>query len=128
MTTRINTTFRTSALDHLNGATATLAIYTGSQPASADDAASGTLLVTISDVYFGTVTNGAIALDSGMGPYQANAVATGTAGWGRLTISDGSVVDGSVATSGAQFNISSTSIASGDTVIFNSCTLSMPGG
>lgn len=128
MTTKINTTFRTSAIDHLNGNSAELKVYTGSQPASADDAASGTLLVTISGAYFGTAAAGAIALDSGMGPYQGNAVASGTAGWGRLTFSDGSVVDGSVATSGAQFNISSTSIASGDVVIFNSCTITMPGG
>lgn len=128
MTTRINTTFRTAAIDHIGYAAAELKVYTGTQPATADTAASGTLLLTLSDVYFGVPDAGAVPIDDAQGPYQANAGAAGTAGWGRMTFPDGCVVDGSVATSGAQFNISITSIASGDVVILNSCTITMPAG
>jgi len=74
------------------GGTATLYIYTGSQPDSANDApsgTSGTLLCTIINIGWGGsngtrgATCGTIAFGTS-GGYTGTAVADGTAGWGRF--------------------------------------------
>jgi len=68
-----------------------------------------------------------MSLDSFSGPYQATASASGTAGWGRLENNyNGQRIDGTVGTSGQQFNISNTSLTSGQLVTLNSCTITMP--
>lgn len=127
MPTRINLPLRNDLLAVIQQSQpVTIRIYTGSQPASADDAATGTLLLTLTAVYLNAPANGVLTLDESMGPYQAAATASGTAGWGRLEV--GSYrIDGSVATSGAQFNLSSTSLGSGDPVTLQSCVITMPG-
>lgn len=128
MPTRINLPLRNDllAVIHEQSQPVTIRIYTGSQPASADDAATGTLLLTLTAVELNAPANGVLTLDGSMGPYQAAATASGTAGWGRLEV--GSYrIDGSVATSGAQFNLSSTSLGSGDPVTLQSCVITMPG-
>lgn len=129
MPTRINLPLRNDLLAVIQESQpVTIRIYTGSQPASADDAATGTLLLTLTAVYLklNAPANGVLTLDGSMGPYQAAATASGTAGWGRLEV--GSYrIDGSVATSGAQFNLSSTSLGSGDPVTLQSCVITMPG-
>ena len=101
-----------------------IAIYSGAQPADADSAATGTLLVTISesggangltwdDALAGVLSKAAAET------WQGTAVATNTAGWFRCyqTGDDPANAetvlarfDGSVSTSGAQLNMSSTSI------------------
>jgi hypothetical protein len=61
----------------------TLEIRTGTQPASANDAASGTLLCTITlpaDA-FGTATGGVVGKN---GTWSGTAVADGTAGYARF--------------------------------------------
>lgn len=105
-----------SALDAGAGA-ATLEVYTGPQPADADTAASGTLLVTLTlNDPAGTQSGGVITIDVDPA-ISATAVATGTAGWARMKDSTGAtVLDGSVGTSSADFIIDSTSITSGQTV------------
>lgn len=116
-----------AALDGGSGA-ATLEIRTGSQPADADTAASGTLLVTLTlNDPAGTQSGGVVTIDVSPA-ISASAVATGTAGWGRLKDSTGAtVLDGSVGTSGADFIIDSTSITSGQTVaLVATSTLTMP--
>lgn len=98
---------------------ALLRIYSGSQPADADTAASGTLLAEL------TCGSPFAAAASSEGVVTANAItqdssanATGTAGWFRLVKSDGTtcVCDGSVGTSGADLNLVTTSITSGQPV------------
>lgn len=134
MAIRIVSTVRSSMMDVIESAldagpgAATLEIRTGSQPANADTAASGTLLVTLTlNDPAGTQSGGVITIDV-TPAISATAVATGTAGWGRLMDSTGAtVLDGSVATSGADFNIDSTSITSGQTVtLVATSTLTLP--
>jgi len=106
---------------------ATLKIYTGSQPATADTAASGTLLATftLNDPAFGAASNGVITLAGT--PKTVAAAATGTAGWFRIeTSTPGNVLDGSVGTSGQQINLNTTSITSGVNVTITSGTITMP--
>lgn len=105
----------------------TIKIYTGTQPATADTAASGTLLATftLSTTAFGAASSGTITLAGT--PLTVAAVATGTAGWFRLADSDGNeVLDGSVSTSGAQINLNTTSITDGVNVSITSGTITMP--
>lgn len=116
-----------AALD-AGGAAAELEIYSGSQPADADTAASGTLLATlVLNDPAGTQSGGVITIDVSPA-ITATAGATGTAGWGRLLDSTGAtVLDGSVGTSGADFIIDSTSITSGQTVaLVATSTLTLP--
>lgn len=116
-----------SALDAGVGA-ATLEVYTGSQPANADTAASGTLLVTLTlNDPAGTQSGGVITIDVDPA-ISATAVATGTAGWARMKDSAGvTVLDGSVGTSSADFIIDSTAITSGQTVaLVATSTLTLP--
>ncbi len=106
-------------------------IYSGSQPATADTAASGTVLGTITvsggafvagafgnGLEFGDAASGAIA-KSASEVWQMIATTTGYAGWFRFcgnAADTGSTsttlprIDGSIGTSGADLNISSTSI------------------
>lgn len=105
-------------------------IYTGSQPASANDAATGTLLVTITlnDPAFGAASTGVATLDVDPA-LSATAVDTGTAGWFRmLDSSAATVLDGSVTATGGggDLTLASTSVASGATVSITSGTVTMP--
>ncbi len=101
-----------------------IAIYSGTQPADADTAASGTLLVTISEsggadgLTWGDSVDGVLSKAADE-TWQGTAVATGTAGWFRCYQSGDDPTaaetvlarfDGSVSTSGAQLNMSSTAI------------------
>lgn len=112
-----------------------LKIYTGAQPADANQTVTGTLLVTLNlnATAFGastaagspgsrivTATAGAIV--------SGTAVATGTAGYFVLYKSDGTTVVamGSVAASGADLNLSSVSIVSGGSVAVSAFTITSP--
>jgi hypothetical protein len=94
----------------------TLEIRTGAQPASANNAATGTLLVTIN------IPNPAFSAASGgvaskNGTWSAVAVASGVAGWARMKSSDGTYVrDFSVGESGADLIIDDENVTSGVTV------------
>lgn len=131
MATRIPTASRNAAADAI-GALAnggTIEVRSGSQPASASDAATGTLLATftLSGTAFGAPSAGVKTLAGT--PLSATAAATGTAGWFRVKGSGGStVLDGSVGTSGAELNLSTTTITSSDSVQITSGTLTMPAG
>jgi hypothetical protein len=124
-----------------------LKIYSGSQPTNADTAASGTLLVSITlssgawvagafgnGLEFGTAASGSISKASGA-TWSGAAVASGTAGWFRLyanaTDAGGAStslprIDGSVGTSGADLNMSSTTITSGQTYTIDTFTITLP--
>ena len=103
-----------------------LYVYTGSQPASPDVAATGTLLVTFTlpDPAFAAPVNSAMSLVTTT-PIVGTAVAAGIAGWARLTNSDNiPVLDGSVGTANADFIINTTSLGVGHQVVLNT-TISM---
>ena len=136
MTVRLSTRTRTN-LAGTTGFGATFAngvidIYSGTQPASADAAITGTLLgrVTLNSGAFvaGSPTNGltfATAADGAIsksGVWSFNGLAAGTAGWFRLKgnalDNDGASttlprLDGSIAASGADMNLSNIVIAIG---------------
>src|SRR5262245_35334928 len=102
----------------------TIQIRSGAQPANANAAATGTLLVTLtfSATAFGAASTSGVATANAIG--SANAVASGTAAWFRAFKSDGTtaVFDGSVGTSAADLVLSSTAITSGGNVAITSLT------
>lgn len=115
---------RAAAINTALGSNATIRIYSGNAPAGPDTAATGTLLVTLvgNASGFGTATNGVVTAAA---ITQANAVATGTAGWARLSTSGATaVLDVDVGVSGASVNMNTTSIVTGGPVQITSLTIS----
>lgn len=121
-----------TALDQDVGAHKIL-IYTGSQPASPAAAVTGTLLAT----FTGTDPGGTVSAVTNyarltMAAYaDVAAVATGTAGWFRMTDNSGdAIADGDVTATGGggQLTIGSTSITSGGTVSITSLVIDLPKG
>lgn len=107
----------------------TIKIYTGSQPASANDAVSGTLLATftLADPAFGNAAAGVATLAST--PRTTAAVAAGTAGWFRAADSTGATVfDGSVTATagGGQIELNTTTLSVGVDVELTSGTYTQP--
>jgi hypothetical protein len=127
-----------------------LRIYTGTQPTTADLAATGTLLLTITSasgafvggavangLEFGVAASGAVSKLSTQ-TWSGVAVATGTAGWFRLygnAADEASTpaisttlprLDGAIATSGGQLNLSSTTITTGATTTIDTFTVTLP--
>ena len=127
MTIRFNTAMRDVMVTALTGAinNYTLSIYTGSQPANANDAATGTKLVDITINGFNAPVSGSATLNTST-PNTGTAVATGTAGWGRIVGGAGERIDGTVGTSGTDFTINSTSITNGATVTLTAMTVTQP--
>lgn len=105
----------------------TIKVYTGAQPADADDAESGSLLVTftLNDPAFDAAASGAAALDVAPA-ISATASATGTAGYFRLEDSTGAnVLDGACGSGSGELDLDNTSITSGQTVTINSLTVTV---
>ena len=127
MTIRFNTAMRDAMVTALTNAIGgyTLSIYTGSQPATANDAATGTKLVDITVGGFNAPVTGSATLNTTT-PNTGVAVATGTAGWGRIVGGAGERIDGTVGTSGTDFTINSTSITNGATVTLTAMTVTQP--
>jgi hypothetical protein len=123
-------------------------IYSGSQPSSPDAAVAGTLLLTVTESA-GAFVHGAFdnALEFEDDPtdgemekasgetWQGDGVAAGTAGYFRLVANptdNGAAdtvlprVDGSVGTSGADLNMSTTTITVGATYTIDSFKLTLP--
>lgn len=133
MTIRFPTPVRNAIMQAVSDAAdsgtgnATLNIYSGGQPSSADNPATGTLLVTftLTDPVFDAPSAGVLNLDADP-DISAIAAATGSAGWARLISAAGTVVyDGTVGTSG-DFVINSVSIVAGQTVMLASAALTYP--
>ena len=124
-----------------------LYIYSGSQPANADAAASGTQLVkiTVSAGAFsaGAFTNGLEFGDSTSGyieksaseTWQGTGLASGTAGWFRLCGNPTDAlaasallprIDGSIGTSGADLNMGSTTVTASATYTIDTFKLTLP--
>lgn len=130
MATRLADNSRDAALDgaldlaDAGAAAATIKVYTGTQPADADDAVGGgdTLLVTLTcnDPAFAAASGGTKALDVSPA-ITAAAAATGTAGWFRLEDSDGNnILDGACGEGSGELDLDNTDINSGQTVTLNS--------
>lgn len=116
-------------------------IYTGSQPTTANDAATGTLLVTITRGGDGSTglswdpANAGVAAKPSGDTWAGTAIASGTAGWFRC-YEDGddpsasstaaARFDGGVGTSGQQINMTSTTIAAGAVQTVSSFTYTQP--
>lgn len=137
MATRIPTASRNAACDAVvdradgGAAAGTLQIRTGTQPASANDVASGTLLatVTLADPAFGAASTGVATL---LGvPLAATGAADGTAGWFRMLDSDSNTVLDGAATAtggGGELELNTTTISTGVDVEVTGGTITMPAG
>lgn len=149
MTLRLSTQLRNN-LAGTTGFSSTFAngvmeIYTGTQPATADAAVTGTLLgtVTLASGAFtpGVATNGlTFAAASGgavskSGIWSFVGVASGTAGWFRLkgnAVDAGAIstvlprLDGSIAVSGADLNLANLAIAVSVPVTIDTFTWTQP--
>lgn len=121
-------------------------IYSGSQPATADAAETGTKLVRITvasgaftsgvatnGLELGVAASGAIAKNTDV--WSGVGLATGTAGWFRWyanTVVTGAVtttgirLDGSCGTSGAQLILSSVSIVLNATITIDAFSITLP--
>jgi hypothetical protein len=113
----------------LNSPPGTIEIRSGTQPASANDAATGTLLavLTFSNPAFGAASSG-VATASTI-TSDTNADNTGTATWARIKQGGGTTVfDIDVGTSGASLNLNTTSIVAAGTVSITSFTVTQPAG
>jgi len=98
-----------AALATAIGASSTIKLYTGTKPATPETAASGTLLATVTITGSFTSTAGVLTAAD---PASVTPAANGTAGYFRVATSGGTaILDGTVGTSGADMNLSSTTIA-----------------
>lgn len=122
-------------------------IFSGSQPLTADDAETGTLLCTITKASGpfvpGAAANGLVLGDT-VGTNAIHKLSTdiwsgvnantAAAGWFRFYANDATAgasttairVDGTVANSGGQMNVSSTSLVSGVTTTVDAVSISIP--
>ena len=128
MALKKNVAFRNSLADYMNTifASGSIEIRTGAQPALGSDAASGTLLATITlpATPFGAAASGVI---SKAGTWSDTCDDTGTAGWARFKSSDGlKTFDVSVAESAADLIIDDDAIVTGGNVTVTAFTYTFP--
>lgn len=131
MALSISTTARNAAVDGVVdlldvGGAGTVEIRTGAKPAAPGDAATGTLLatLTLSAPAFGSAVTGTANLNA---VATVNAVATGDAGWFRAKSGAGTAIfDGTVGTGGAELNLNSVSLIAGGAVTVTSGTFTAP--
>lgn len=129
MTVGYATPLRNSRLDAITtraGASAKLRIYDGSRPATGAAITTQTLLAELTcnaSAFAAAAANGVLTLNAISDDSSANN--GGTATWFRITQSDGSthVLDGSVGTSGADLNLSTTTIVVGAVVSVTAGTI-----
>lgn len=131
-TLRINQAMASAWLESiLNGTTGpgmasggVFSIYSGTQPATADSAVSGTKLweATLALGNYNLAASGSATMATAK---AANAIASGTAAWARWQ-KGVLVMDGSVGTTGADFIVSSISMVSGTSYSLTAGTLTFP--
>jgi hypothetical protein len=129
---RLSTTARNALANALKTAidagagAGTIKLYTGSQPATPQDAPTGTLVATIAfgDPSFGAASGGVITANA---IAAVSATGAGTVGYARIADSDGNaIMDVDAGTSGATINLSSLTFTINDTVTITSATLTVP--
>jgi hypothetical protein len=100
------------------GASGILRIYSGTRPANVATAITGTVLaeLTLNSTFAPAASSGVLTANAITGDTSANA--TGTATHFRIFQSDGTTahIDGDVGTSGADLNLTSTSIVATEPV------------
>ena len=148
MTARLSTGLVNDMLDSSSlkaaleggGSNMLLKFYSGARPASADDAPSGTLLVTVSNNGAGTgITFAATAVANVLSKnsgetWRGNCVADGVIGWARLarhgdsgaSSTSAQRVDFSVGTSGADINLATTNAVTGTPLELTQFDLTAP--
>ena len=129
MALQYSTAHRTAAMDDIVtkvGASGKIKIFTGSPPANCATADTGTLLVTFTGnaSQFGTTASGVLTVSAIAAATAGN---TGTAGYFRIYPSadttTNAVIQGTCGTSGADMNLTNTSITSGQSCTFTSMTI-----
>jgi hypothetical protein len=115
LATALRTTRATAIRDAIDaGAAGLLRIYDGVRPATGGSATTLLAELTLSDPC-GTVLNGVLTFSAITQDSSANN--TGTATWFRIVTSAAAfVLDGSVGTSGADLNLTTTSVTTGQPV------------
>jgi hypothetical protein len=119
---------RAAAITTAVGNAGYLEIWTGAIPANCGTSSSGTKLVSeVLSSPFAPAPSGGVL--SPTLPSQANAVATGTAGYWRVFQSDDAtcVIQGTCGTSGTDMILNSTSIVTGGPVEITAWTLTEQG-
>lgn len=116
-------------------------IYTGAQPASADDAATGTKLVTLfSDgsalgLNFDTTAPAGVLAKAPAETWSGTILANGQSGWFRMREAGDSGTgasttavryDGAVSTSGAEMTVGSTNMVLGAPFVLPTAAFTMP--
>lgn len=116
-------------------------IYSGTQPASADDAPTGTKLCTIySDGAAAGLNFAANAVNGSLSKlatetWSGTVLNTGTAGWfrvreatdpGTAQSTTAARLDGAIATSGAQMNLGSLSLTQGAPFVLTAANFTLP--
>lgn len=121
MTLGYSTTLRNARLDAITtaaGASALLKIYDGTRPATGGTVTTLLATLTCNATFAPAASAGTLTLNAITG---ANAVATSTATWARLTTSGGTfVADCSVGTSGTDIVLNTAAIVSGAAVAVTS--------
>jgi hypothetical protein len=138
----LSTGLRTKLLDtnSLEGlfSTARISIYSGTVPSSADDAVGGTVLVTIAEggaaLTFGTAASG--AMQKSANTWSGTIANTGTATFWRMhnvadtsgTAADATQyrIQGTIGTSGADGNLSSTTLTAAGTQYIDFFSVGIP--
>lgn len=119
-----STTLRNAQLDNITstvGASGLFRIYDGTRPATGGTATTLLVTLTLNSTFAPAASGGVLTLNS---ITSGTAVATATATWFRILTSGATfVIDGSVGTSGADLNLSTTSIVTGATVAISSATI-----
>lgn len=141
MAIKLSTKCRNNLLDSSSIKTmfnaAEIRIFSGTEPADADAAQTGTLLATIKEggsaLTFGSASGG--VLSKSANSWSDTVDATGTASYYRLvqsadaggaTGSSDPRIQGTIGTAGADMNLSSVSLTSGGTQTIDFFSLTMP--
>jgi hypothetical protein len=110
-------------------------IFSGAQPASADDAAVNSALLTITGITFDTDGSGGILRQTAATDWTGTIAADGTAGWFRIcesadagTASSTTAcrMDGAIATSGGQMNLGSLALVNGAPFTITDAQITFP--
>ncbi|WP_018609488.1 hypothetical protein [Uliginosibacterium gangwonense] len=116
-------------------------IYSGTQPTSPDAAATGTLLVTVSNngagtgMHMGATATAGVISKAGAETWSGTAVAAGTAGWFRCrqvgdtgAAASNSAIrfDGAIATSGAEMTLGSLTISASAPFVLSTANFTLP--
>lgn len=127
MTLKLNATLRNTMLDAITtraGGSAKLKIFSGTQPATGGAETTKLAELTCHATFAAGASGGVLTLNAITADSSADA--TGTASWFRIESSGGShVLDGTVGTSGADMNLSTTSIVAGAQVSITAASITI---